>query len=294
MKTIRLQRRSARGLSLVEVLVSVVMLAVILIGLAPALTATVLVRRQSDSIAQASALAQQQMEAIREAWQRNNYHVGANDYTANTLQGLNGTTLPTIATVYNFAANQTIDRPYRWYPADSTLPQGGESTGQFADMAPTDGTGALIQGSVAVPGSQFVVRTTVTVDGPQSFCTGAVGTTNTQLPCLDPDGNQGQVAGGGARMFSSLPDNAQATGVLTCAATDAACNRPPVDTTSGVRLFKSVTVTVFRADANGNPIGDGAPPPDEVQQPLRTSNYDENNPNNLFARRPLAVLTTNF
>jgi len=287
-RTIRLQRRSARGLSLVEVLVSVVMLAVILIGLAPALTATVLVRRQSDSIAQASALAQQQMEAIREAWQRNNYHVGANDYTANTLQGINGGILPTVGAAYNFATNQTVNRPYRWYANDENLPQGGVSAGQFADMAPNQA------GSVTVPGSQFVVRTTVEVNGPQSFCTGAVGTANAQLPCLDPDGNQGQVAGGGSRMFSSLPDNAQATGVLTCAATDAACNRPPVDTTSGVRLFKRVTVTVFRADANGNPIGDGAPPPDEVQQPLRTSNYNEDNPNNLFARRPLAVLTTDF
>lgn len=277
-------RRSPRGLTLVEVLVSITVLGVLLFSLTPALMASAILRGQNGQMTIAVSLAQQQIEAIREGWQSLDYHTNsAGDYVNNRLNGLN-ILLPTVGSAYTFgnfttaAVNLTIDRPVRWYEPGATLPNLQTSTGQYADMAPTQA------GTRVVVGSQFVVRTTVTALGPQSYCSGS-----TKSPCPDPDAGP---LNSNAR-FSAVRNALSATYIpptpIVCA-TISNC-RAPVDPNNDVRLFKRVTVTVFLANpTTGAALGDVANAV-EMQSAVRTSNSD-----NLAATitGPLAVFTTEF
>ncbi len=60
--------RNRRGLSLVEVLVAVVILALFMAALAPMLSASALLRRQQELIAEATNLAQLEIEEVRRTW----------------------------------------------------------------------------------------------------------------------------------------------------------------------------------------------------------------------------------
>lgn len=61
-------RRNQQGFSLIEVLVATVILALLLAGLAPMLSASALLRRQQELIAEATNLAQFEIEEVRRSW----------------------------------------------------------------------------------------------------------------------------------------------------------------------------------------------------------------------------------
>jgi prepilin-type N-terminal cleavage/methylation domain-containing protein len=61
-------RRNRRGITLTEVLVAMVVLALFLAALAPMLSASALLRRQQELIAEATGLAQLEIEEIRRTW----------------------------------------------------------------------------------------------------------------------------------------------------------------------------------------------------------------------------------
>ncbi|AGY57105.1 type IV pilus modification PilV family protein [Gloeobacter kilaueensis] len=62
------RRRNRRGFTLTEVLVAMVVLALFLAGLAPMLSASALLRRQQELIAEATNLGQIEIEEIRRSW----------------------------------------------------------------------------------------------------------------------------------------------------------------------------------------------------------------------------------
>lgn len=295
-------QRSRSGLSMIEVMLSVILFAIFMIGLAPTMTAAIVLRRQSDTISQAANLAQQQIEAIRADWQQVNYHISNSDYIGNNLAGLQSA-LPVVGAAYNFgktAAGGTVDRSFSWFPAGSALPAGTPggatiSSGQFADLAPTDNGSVVLKAN-----SQFVIRTTVQAEGPVSFCTGATGTANQTLPCADADG------GGNTAMFNPIVGNPDA-GALSCGT---AC--PPISASNNVRLFKRVTVAVFRSDVDGCPMGANPAPAGSTCatgpsgaapiRPLRSASSDSviagrtsaGYSTSRFWQGPLVVVSTNF
>ncbi len=248
--------RSGQGLTLVEVLVAVLMLAVFLVGLAPALTATAVLRRQGDEISLANDLAKQHLENLRAEWQGLSTAPGGQvgtSYTNNTVAA--NALLPTVAVANNFGAFPAVagttvatalqlDRAFNW----------NQATRQFVMV----GTG-LNTGIVPQTNTQFVVRTTIAATGPQSICATAVG----GGACTDIDN-----AAGNLQIRFNQVRNAGA---------------------NDVRLFKRVTVLVFRADAQGNPLGVGG----AQVQPVRSTNT-----NDVATVRstsgPLAVLTTDL
>ena len=279
-------QRSAGGLTLVEVLISIVLLAVFLIGLTPALTATAILQRQNDQVAAATNLAQQQIEAVREAWQTGNYHLTNTNYLNNNLNNL-AAGLSTVGSAYTFGnfaiagvntqavVSQSIDRPFSWYPKDDVLPNGQVSIGQFADVVPA------LPGNRAVAGSEFVVRTTVEPIGPQSYCSGS----GSKTPCTDTDsGVNTNLRFNRVSNATSAPFTPPA--VIVCA-NPADC-RAPIDPNNDVRLFKRVRVAVYKAAADGTPLNVGGV---EVQS-LRTANADT--ATTRIQSGPLAVMTTDF
>lgn len=64
----QLDARTGSGFTLVEVLVATVLLALFLAALAPMLSAAALLRRQQELIAEATNLAQLEIEEIRRSW----------------------------------------------------------------------------------------------------------------------------------------------------------------------------------------------------------------------------------
>lgn len=276
--------RTNRGLTIVEVLVSIGIMAVLLVGLVPALTAAAILRRQGDGVSAATSLAQQQMEAVREGWQLANYQLASGGtYVSNTLPAISG--LTSSVSTYDFGGftiplvntllqtTIAVDRAFNWDAA----------TRQFVDVSPATG-------SPYVPGSQYVVRTSITPLGPQSYCSGS----GTKSPCLDPD-----------TLITSEPANYKFNRVsnglglpyvplypLAACANPSNC-LPPIDPNNDVRLFKRVRVMVFRASATGTPLGvaaDGTVGA-QMQTLRRTSKADTANQ---AITGPLSVLTTDF
>lgn len=276
--------RTTRGLTIVEVLVSIGIMAVLLVGLVPALTAAALLRRQGDGVSAATDLAQQQMEAIREGWQQPNYQLASGGtYVSNTLPAISGLTnaistydfgrftIPLVNTLLQTTI--AVDRAFNW----------DEATRQFVDVSPA-------MGSPYVPGSQYVVRTSITPLGPQSYCSGS----GTKSPCLDPDTLiTGQPTG---YKFNRVGNGLGLPYIplypLAACANPSNC-LPPIDPNNDVRLFKRVRVIVFRASATGTPLGvaaDGTVGA-QVQTLRRTSKTDTANQ---VITGPLSVLTTDF
>ncbi|WP_287130010.1 hypothetical protein, partial [Candidatus Cyanaurora vandensis] len=60
--------RSPHGATLIEALVAIVVLSMFLVGLVPMIVGTAMVRRQSEGVGEASALAQTQLEEVRRYW----------------------------------------------------------------------------------------------------------------------------------------------------------------------------------------------------------------------------------